>query len=296
VQGFLNGHLSNTSNPHNVTQTQVGLGNVNNTSDANKPVSTAQQTALNLKANLASPTFSGVIRHTGTAVNFEGTAAKTIAVEANTIANTAGSNLTINAGNATTSSTDKRGGNLVLQGGVNTGGVLGGDVQFWTAPATAGGILTVTINTGGSNYSIGNTLTLVGAGGSGAVLTISNTYYNGVSAVTINAAGSNYTTGTYTTTTNGAGTGAIVTITVTATTTGTLANSGNISNGGDAEFNKKVKTPTLEIKNGAGAAIWTVELNGNDLIFKNAAGVNKAKIDQSGNLTSTGDIIAFGSI
>ncbi len=30
---------------------QIGLGNVNNTSDAGKPVSTAQQTALNLKLN-----------------------------------------------------------------------------------------------------------------------------------------------------------------------------------------------------------------------------------------------------
>ena len=37
----------------------VGLGNVDNTSDANKPVSTAQQTALDLKANLASPTLTG---------------------------------------------------------------------------------------------------------------------------------------------------------------------------------------------------------------------------------------------
>ena len=37
----------------------LGLNNVNNTSDANKPVSTAQQTALNLKANLAAPTFTG---------------------------------------------------------------------------------------------------------------------------------------------------------------------------------------------------------------------------------------------
>jgi microcystin-dependent protein len=37
----------------------VGLGNVDNTSDANKPVSTAQQTALDLKAPLASPTFTG---------------------------------------------------------------------------------------------------------------------------------------------------------------------------------------------------------------------------------------------
>jgi len=39
----------------------VGLGNVDNTSDANKPVSTATQTALNLKANLLNPTFSGTV-------------------------------------------------------------------------------------------------------------------------------------------------------------------------------------------------------------------------------------------
>ena len=44
-----------------VNQTDVGLGNVDNTSDANKPVSTAQQTALNLKANLAGPTFTGTV-------------------------------------------------------------------------------------------------------------------------------------------------------------------------------------------------------------------------------------------
>lgn len=39
----------------------VGLANVDNTSDANKPVSTAQQTALDLKADLASPTFTGTV-------------------------------------------------------------------------------------------------------------------------------------------------------------------------------------------------------------------------------------------
>lgn len=39
----------------------VGLSNVDNTSDANKPVSTATQTALNLKAPLASPTFTGTV-------------------------------------------------------------------------------------------------------------------------------------------------------------------------------------------------------------------------------------------
>ena len=54
-------HISSTSNPHSVTKTQVGLGNVDNTSDASKPVSTATQTALNLKANLAGPTFTGTV-------------------------------------------------------------------------------------------------------------------------------------------------------------------------------------------------------------------------------------------
>jgi len=44
-----------------ITATMVGLGNVTNTSDSAKPVSTAQQTALDLKANLASPTFTGTV-------------------------------------------------------------------------------------------------------------------------------------------------------------------------------------------------------------------------------------------
>lgn len=41
------------------TKADLSLDNVTNTSDANKPVSTAQQTALDLKANLASPTLTG---------------------------------------------------------------------------------------------------------------------------------------------------------------------------------------------------------------------------------------------
>ena len=45
--------------PTGIVKSDVGLGNVDNTSDANKPVSTATQTALDLKANLASPTLTG---------------------------------------------------------------------------------------------------------------------------------------------------------------------------------------------------------------------------------------------
>ena len=47
--------------PVGIVKGDVGLGNVDNTSDANKPVSTAGQTALDLKANLASPTFTGTV-------------------------------------------------------------------------------------------------------------------------------------------------------------------------------------------------------------------------------------------
>lgn len=46
-------HTSRTDNPHETDKTQVGLGNVDNTSDAAKPVSTVQQAALDLKANTA---------------------------------------------------------------------------------------------------------------------------------------------------------------------------------------------------------------------------------------------------
>lgn len=49
VQNNLTTHISNKSNPHSVTKVQVGLGNVDNTSDANKPISNATQTALNGK-------------------------------------------------------------------------------------------------------------------------------------------------------------------------------------------------------------------------------------------------------
>lgn len=48
----LSAHVNNTSNPHQVTKAQVGLGNVDNTADLDKPISTATQTALNEKVSL----------------------------------------------------------------------------------------------------------------------------------------------------------------------------------------------------------------------------------------------------
>lgn len=48
---LLEAHEADHSNPHVVTKAQVGLGNCDNTSDADKPVSTAQQTALDAKVD-----------------------------------------------------------------------------------------------------------------------------------------------------------------------------------------------------------------------------------------------------
>ena len=44
-----------------ITKAMVGLGSVDNTTDASKPVSSATQTALNDKAPLASLTFTGTV-------------------------------------------------------------------------------------------------------------------------------------------------------------------------------------------------------------------------------------------
>jgi hypothetical protein len=59
VNANIQAHIASTSNPHTVTKDQVGLANADNTSDALKPISTATQSALDLKAPLNSPAFTG---------------------------------------------------------------------------------------------------------------------------------------------------------------------------------------------------------------------------------------------
>ena len=51
IDAALSSHELDTNNPHDVTKTQIGLSNVDNTSDLDKPISALTQTALNLKAD-----------------------------------------------------------------------------------------------------------------------------------------------------------------------------------------------------------------------------------------------------
>lgn len=51
----IDAHIASNGNPHGVTKAQVGLGNCDNTSDLNKPISSATQVALNAKYDATNP-------------------------------------------------------------------------------------------------------------------------------------------------------------------------------------------------------------------------------------------------
>lgn len=86
-------------------RTNLGLGNVDNTSDADKPVSTATQTALNLKFDKSGGTVTGNMTVTGNAALGDAEASDTHAIKGATtvLANSASAALTVTqtgAGNA----------------------------------------------------------------------------------------------------------------------------------------------------------------------------------------------------
>lgn len=62
-------HAAKQDNPHNVTAAQVGLDKVNNTADADKPISTAQQAALDLKQDKTDNTLTTTSKTVVGAIN-----------------------------------------------------------------------------------------------------------------------------------------------------------------------------------------------------------------------------------
>lgn len=98
VDGKVDTHVGRVDNPHGVTKTQVGLNNVDNTSDVNKPVSTATQTALDLKANLASPALTGTPTAPTASVGTSNTVVATTAFVNAEIANDTYSKAQLDAG------------------------------------------------------------------------------------------------------------------------------------------------------------------------------------------------------
>jgi fructose-specific component phosphotransferase system IIB-like protein len=68
----------------------------------------------------------------------------------------------------------------------------------------------------------------------------------------------------------------------------------DMSEAGDALFNRNVDVPGTFTLSG-GTQNWTVTASGTNLTFA-YNGVNKMRLDSSGNLTVTGDVTAFGTI
>lgn len=85
-------HVINKNNPHEVTKEQIGLGNVENTSDAEKPISTATQAALDGKVDKVTSadynTIYGVTKGTGEQTMFSYDALEKIADKVTAIDNT----------------------------------------------------------------------------------------------------------------------------------------------------------------------------------------------------------------
>ena len=65
LAGDIAAHEANQTNPHNVNKTQVGLGNVDNTADIDKPVSTLQQSYIDNQIQAVNTTISGYVKASG---------------------------------------------------------------------------------------------------------------------------------------------------------------------------------------------------------------------------------------
>lgn len=134
-------------------RSNLGLGSVDNTSDSSKPVSTAQQSALDLKANIASPTLTGTpaaptatpgTNTTQLATTAFVTAAITAVgvptfVDRETPSGTInGSNVTFTLANTPTSGSDHVYLNGILQdsGSGNDYVITGDSIEFGVAPVS----------------------------------------------------------------------------------------------------------------------------------------------------------------
>lgn len=113
-----------SGNSITLDKSDVGLGNVDNTSDANKPISTAQQTALDLKANAATTISAG----TGLTGGGSLSADRTVSLNSASIASLAKADSAIQPGD-----------NRLIPSGGSAGQVLGygdGTVRAWTDAGT----------------------------------------------------------------------------------------------------------------------------------------------------------------
>jgi hypothetical protein len=138
-----------------ITKSMVGLGAVDNTSDAEKPVSTSTQAALDLKANLSGPTF------TGTTTTAELTATGAITASASGVVFTDGTQSKMGVQSLTPIKTAVAA-NTTLD-------ALGTDANTRDTLVPISGAYSVTFDTtGNAKYGIGTSIDFYQSSGTGA--------------------------------------------------------------------------------------------------------------------------------
>lgn len=143
-----------------LNNTAVGLGNVDNTSDTSKPISTDTQAALDLKANLASPTFTGDAKAATATAGDNDTSIATTAFVSTAITNSV-------TPDATTSNLGK----------IQLGGDLAGPSSSALAPIISNGAITTLklADASVTNAKIGEIVS-INKGGTGSNMTTTAGY------------------------------------------------------------------------------------------------------------------------
>ena len=117
----LNAHIDNKENPHEVTAAQIGLGQVNNTSDKDKPVSDAQKAALDTKLTIISEETPYAQAYVKSAAGEQSMTNIAVGNVANTIAiRDASGKLQVADGTATTDAVSKGQMDIALAGKADT--------------------------------------------------------------------------------------------------------------------------------------------------------------------------------
>lgn len=273
-----------------VTAAMVGLGNVNNTSDADKPISTATQSALDAKAPLNSPTFTGTVSGITAAMvgapSGSGTSTGTNTGDQTSVSG--------NAGTAT-----------ALQTPRTINGVSFNGTADITVTAAAGTLTGTTLASGVVSSSLTSVGTIATGVWQGTAIT--DTYI--ASASTWNAKQDALVSGTNIKTVNGnslLGSGNVV-ISASAAwggITGTLSSQTDLQTALDAKVNRtagELLNPTL-LDTSAPNKGWNFDFTGS---FANAIGTHVSWLtddrtwtwqDKNGTVAFTSDIIGLGRI
>jgi hypothetical protein len=237
------------TSPSGLVKGDVGLGNVDNTSDANKPVSTAGQTALDLKANLAGPTFTGTVAAANLTLSGDLTVNGTTTTINSTTLTVDDKNIELGSVSSPTDSTAD-GGGITLKGTTDKTLNWVDATDAWTSSEDFN-LLT------GKAYGINGTsvlnATTLGSGVTGSSLTSLGTIATGVwngtlIGSTYGGTGVNNGSNTITLGGNLTTSGAFATtLTVGANTSVTLPSTGTLAtlDGTETFTNKTLTSPTL---------------------------------------------------